>query len=105
MYVVPCKPYENTFMRLISKTQRILAIKYTVYQLKKCNYTTLLYYAVFYAIATAKERGTYIMMHEGCRNISTVNNESSDAQTRERGGYALLWRALVCYAEYVSCWL
>jgi len=33
MYVVPCKPYENTCMRLISKTQRILAIKYTVYQL------------------------------------------------------------------------
>jgi len=36
------------------------------------------------------------MMHEGCHNNSTVNDESSDAQTRKRGGCALLWRALVC---------
>ena len=35
MYVVHCKPYENTCMRLISKPQCILAIKYTVYQLNK----------------------------------------------------------------------
>jgi len=35
MYVVHCKPYENTCMRLISKTQCILAIKYTAYQLNK----------------------------------------------------------------------
>jgi len=33
MHVVHCKPYENTCMRLISKTQCILAIKYTAYQL------------------------------------------------------------------------
>jgi len=41
MYVVPCKPYENTCMSLISKTQRILAVKYTVYQLKMQLYNIL----------------------------------------------------------------
>ena len=35
MYVVHCKPYENTCMRLIIKTQCLLAIKYTIHQLNK----------------------------------------------------------------------
>jgi len=45
MYVVHCKPYENTCMRLISKTQRILAIKYTAYQLNKMQlYNTVTFF-------------------------------------------------------------
>jgi hypothetical protein len=40
MYAVHCKRYENTYMRLINKTQCVLAIKYIAYQLSESNYTT-----------------------------------------------------------------
>jgi hypothetical protein len=42
------------------------------------------------ARATAKERGTYAAMHICYPNNSSANKQNRDAQTRERGGCAVV---------------
>jgi len=67
------KPYENTRMRLISKTQRILAIKYTAYQLHKMQ---------LYNTSTWFYHRNNITMHDpmNVKNILTIGGIYCDLE-------------------------
>ena len=108
MYVVRCKPYENTCMRLISKTQRILAIKYTAYQLNKMQlYNTVstmlpsifpsitwfrrqflrnmspnqLAFLLFYCTGWHKKTGTFEMRSGSHVQLAALRNRDVELQT------------------------